>query len=199
MADTQYSNRREFTRKYSKTPGAAGLFPITIEKRATFTYGGQISSTTTWAKDFQRALLKDTDSETKKLMATVVDSLMEDSPEDTGLMKHSWFVSSGKIARGIATPSATAVSKSSIDKFRYSAKAGGPQVNRLAYKKHLARLKLGKGSRKRLHIVNNVYYTSEYDSKYPFVASAIDEGVSKYIGAFPSDISDNGNNDDWLY
>lgn len=207
MADTQFTSRREFTRTYTRTPGASGLFPITIEKSATFTHGGAIKTSKTWAKDFQKALDKDTTDSAKKLMGEVLSSLMDSSPEDTGLMRYSWFVTTGKIARGIASDKPTSVSPTSVEQFRRSAPRRNKDyekkpptrfVNKNLYKKKLAKLKLGKGLNKRISIVNNVYYTSSYDQENPFISSAIDEGVDKYIRSSPSDISDDVDVD-WMF
>jgi hypothetical protein len=200
MADTQYTKRREFTRSTFKTPGAAGLFPITIEKKMTFTHGGVIQKSAAWAKDFQKVLSKETTKETRTLVTNVVVSLIENSPEDTGLLKYSWFATAGKISREVATPKGKFLSPSSIEKFRKNAKAKppGPQVVKSRVSKYIKRLKLGKGANKRINITNNVYYTAGYDDKFPFIAQAIDSGVDSYIRNKPSDIIDN-EDVDWLF
>lgn len=193
--------RFEFTRRTEKTPGAAGLFPITVEKKMTFTYKGFIKTSATWAKDFQKVLSKETSTEARTLVKEVVISLIQSSPKDTGLLKYSWFATAGKISREIASENPTSISPPFVEYFRREAKADPPtafvDTNRIS--NYIKKLELGIGSNKRINITNNVYYTSEYDDKFPFVSEAIDSGVDSYIGNKPVDIMDNDNDADWLF
>lgn len=152
---------------------------IYIESTAALTLpSGKTIYTRTWVKDIQKLLIERSATAAHRMALEITKELHESTSQVTGLAAYSWFTSIGTAETGVSGLDTS--DRSKVSSFRYQLTKGNANLNRRKWRSLIASVKKDwqKAPRKKLNIVNNVYYVDSMDRRDAFVEDAVNRGIA---------------------